>query len=281
MTDPAIAVLPYGKGVGRRVADLPLDMLHWPVGRPAHLSKGTVADLGAQDHLLVYPKTAMHLRPFGVAAQVSVMVVEPRAIHLRHLRLLRWTHWRYHRIFTHDPGLLRGAPNARFLAAARTWVPEWETLDLSKTQEVSLIASNRRDLEGHKLRHDVAALAQGVTLMGRGYAPFEHKHEGLAPFRFSVVIENMRAGGYFSEKLVDALLCETVPIYWGAPDVADYFDTDAMIVCTSKDEILAAIAKADAGLYAAMRPALLRAKAQAVEWSDYERSAAEMVRDGV
>jgi hypothetical protein len=279
MAETAIAVLPYGNGIGKRVADLPLNMLHWPVGRPAAFSSGTVADLGPDDHLLVYPKTSMHMRPFGVSAQVSVMVVEPRAIHARHLRLLRWTHRRYHRIFTHDATLLHAAPNARFLAAARTWVPDWETLDLSKTEDVSLIASNRRDLEGHKLRHAVAEATDGVTLMGRAYAPFEHKHEGLAPFRFSVVIENIRAQGYFSEKLVDALLCETVPIYWGAPDVADYFDPDGMIVCTTQDEILAAIAKADADLYDAMRPALLRAKSQATRWADYEVAAAQMLRD--
>ncbi|MBM2291974.1 hypothetical protein JQX09_08625 [Sulfitobacter pseudonitzschiae] len=279
MDEPAIAVLPYGNGIGRRVAALPLNMLHWPVGRPARMSSGTLADLGPKDHLLVYPKTSMHMRPFGVAAQVSVMVVEPRAIHARHLRLLRWTHRRYHRIFTHDDRLLRSAPNARFLAAARTWVPEWDTLDLSKTEDVSLIASNRRDLEGHKLRHAVAEATQGVTLMGRGYAPFEHKHEGLAQFRFSVVIENMRAQGYFSEKLVDALLCETVPIYWGAPDVGKYFDTDGLIICSSKDEILTAIARADADLYDAMRPAVLRAKVQAARWADYELAAAQMLRD--
>lgn len=98
----------------------------------------------------------------------------------------------------------------------------------------------------------VAEATDGVTLMGRSYAPFEHKHDGLAPFRFSVAIENIRVQGYFSKKLVDALLCETVPIYWGAPDVADYFDPGGMIVCATQDEILAAIAGADADLYDAM-----------------------------
>jgi len=34
----------------------------------------------------------------------------------------------------------------------------------------------------------------------------------LTPYRYSVVIENVREPGYFSEKLVDALLCGTVPI---------------------------------------------------------------------
>lgn len=114
--------------------------------------------------------------------------------------------------------------------------------------------------------------------MGRGYAPFEQKSDGLAPYRFSVVTENNRALGYFTEKLVDALLCETVPIYWGAPDVTSYFDTDSMIICTSEAEILTAMRMVDAKLYDGMRPALLRAKTQAIAVKDYTYLAAESLR---
>ena len=65
--------------------------------------------------------------------------------------------------------------------------------------------------------------------MGRGYAPFEAKEDGLAPYRASVVIENSREPSYISEKLIDAALCRTLPIYWGAPDVADWFDPAGLI----------------------------------------------------
>ena len=39
-------------------------------------------------------------------------------------------------------------------------------------------------------------------------------------FRFTIAFENIALPGYTSEKLVDALLTGTVPIYWGNPDVS-------------------------------------------------------------
>ena len=278
-----IAVLPYGQKLGPHLASMPLGRLQWPLGAPADLS-GTVGDLGAQDHLLVYPKTSMHTKwNWGTAALVSVMVVEPRMIHARHLNMLRLSYRRFHRVFTHDAATLQRLPNARFLPAASTWVPEFDDIDLTKTQNASLIASARRDQDGHQLRHAVVetARAEGIDLqvMGRGYAPFEHKHEGHAPHRFSVVIENTRAYGYFTEKLVDSLLCESVPIYWGAPDIGAHFDASGMIVCTSRDEILAALRHATPERYADMRAGLMRAKAQAIAVQDYRTRAAEILRD--
>ena len=106
---------------------------------------------------------------------------------------------------------------------------------------LSLIASAKRSLVGHKLRHQVVAwLKQAgieVDVMGGGYRPFERKSDGLAPYRYSIVIENSREHGYFTEKLVDALLCRTVPIYWGAPDIETYFDMRGMIVCSTLEEV--------------------------------------------
>ena len=283
MRDPFIAVLPYGHHLGPQLAQMPLAALHWPLGVPEGLT-GTVADLTQADHLLVFPKTSMHLKwRWGTRAKVSLMVVEPRLIHARHLQALRLTHRRFYRVFTHDAATLAGLPNARFLPAASTWVPDYDGLDLTKTANVSLIASARRDQEGHRLRHAVvdAARAQGLDMqvMGRGYAPFEHKSEGHAPYRFSVVIENLRAPGYFTEKLIDALLCESVPIYWGAPDVAEHIDAAGMIVCTSEAEIVQAVRGADAELFEIMRPALLLAKVQAEALRDYRIQAARTLCD--
>lgn len=41
------------------------------------------------------------------------------------------------------------------MAAASTWVPEYEDLEINKSKNISLIASNQNQLEGHKLRHDL------------------------------------------------------------------------------------------------------------------------------
>ncbi|MEP4980221.1 glycosyltransferase family 10 [Ascidiaceihabitans sp.] len=279
MRDPYIAVLPYGHQMGAHLDAMPLDALHWPLGTPERL-EGTVADLEPYDHLLVFPKTSIHWKlNWGTRAKVSLMVVEPRLIHARHLAMLRVSYRRFHRVFTHDALTLKRLPNARFLPAASTWVPDYAQIDLTKTAQTALIASARRDTAGHQLRHAVvdAVRTKGldVDIMGRGYAPFDHKSEGHAPYRFSVVIENIQAGGYFTEKLIDSLLCESVPIYWGAPDVAQYFDDKGIIVCDSLDALVAAVAGADAVKYNAMREPLLQAKKQAIALRDYRILAAQ------
>lgn len=283
MPDPAIAVLPYGGRLGPALAQQSLDDLNWPLGRPAHLSTGVVGDLTRDDHLIVYPKTNMHFQlRWGVSAQVSVMVVEPEVIHRRHLQLLRWTHRRFYRVLSHNDALLNAIPNGIKHPFGTTWVPGHAQLDIEKQHNMSLIASSKRDTEGHLLRHEMVDLvkdnALDVAVLGRGYAPFEDKADGLAPYRFSVVIENMREPNYFTEKIVDAVLCETVPIYWGCPNIGDFFDPGALIACDTAEDMKAAIRAANAGLYDTMLPALKVAKAQAVHWADLEGRAARAIR---
>lgn len=283
MTEPAIAVLPYGARFGASLAARPLDDLNWPLGRPARLDGGTVSDLAPDDHLIVYPKTAMHFQPnWGTRAQVSVMVVEPATIHGRHLRILRWTYWRFYRVLSHDDNLLAAIPNGIKHPFGTSWVPHEAGEKAVKTHRMSLIASAKRDSAGHLLRHEMVDFVRekqpDVTVLGRGYAPFENKQDGLAPYKFSVVIENTQEPNYFTEKIVDAVLCETVPIYWGCPNIAEFFDPSCIIICENAQQLKAAITAADDAQFAAMVPALRKAKHQAAHWSDLEGRAARAVQ---
>jgi len=286
MTNPAIAVLPYGRKLGPKHATRPLDDLIWPLGRPERLRRGTVADLSSDDHLIVFPKTNMHYQPsFGLRAKVTLMVVEPSVIHGRHLKLLRLTHRRFFRVLSHDEALVQAIPNGIPFVYGTSMVANPEQVDLTKRHNISLIASNKRDFAGHVLRHAIvdAVRAQGldVDLLGRGYAPFENKADGLAPYRFSVVIENIQERNYFTEKIVDAVLCETVPIYWGCPNIGDYMDTGGMVICDSADALISAIRQADVAQYGALLPALRAAKLQAHHWADLYGRAARAVLDSL
>ena len=42
-----------------------------------------------------------------------------------------------------------------------------------------------------------------AAILGRGYRPFERKSDGLAPYRFSIVIENFAEPAFFTEKLIE------------------------------------------------------------------------------
>ena len=274
-----VAMLPYGMKPGPSLARLPLDRLVWPLGTPAGLG-GQVGDLGPDDHLFFVPGTSalIGLRP-RLRCKVSLVLAEPRAYHGRYYRLARLLHRRFHRVVTYDESLLQTLPNALRVYFGTTWVPDWAELDLTKDEDVSLIASSKRKMEGHKLRHAVAracaASEPDVAVMGRGYRAFERKSDGLARFRFSVVIENCRQRNYFTEKLIDAIVCDTIPIYWGCPNIGDFFDTRGIVVCESEAEILAAIRAAGAERHQAMLPWCRENRIVASRFFDYERRIAE------
>jgi hypothetical protein len=103
-----------------------------------------------------------------------------------------------------------------------------------KTKKVSCVVSSK-----HKHRAEyVKSLFRGkspIDLYGRGHnkalygdnykGPLEYdgkcKLRGLIDYEYSVVLENSQQKNYFTEKLADAILSWTVPLYWGCPNIID------------------------------------------------------------
>jgi hypothetical protein len=276
---PPVCILPYRHAKGLRLARVRLAEMDWPLGRPEGLGDRTLADLAPTDHLIAPPRAALVLGlTQATTARVSVMVLEPRAIHGKYLVLLRRFHRRFHRILTGDRQLLDAVPNAVRFPVGGSWVPEWPGLDVAKTRMCSLIASAKRRLPGHALRHEMVSWVRGtgqdVEVMGHGYRSFAAKSEGLAAYRYSVVIENSQEENYFTEKLVDAMLCKTVPIYWGCPNIGDYFDVRGMILCRSAAEIRTAVGAMSVQGYDDRLPLLEANRAVAAGYGDiYDRAA--------
>ncbi|WP_298257544.1 glycosyltransferase family 10 [uncultured Litoreibacter sp.] len=281
-TEPAIAVVPYGRWPTFGIAKMSLDELVWPLGRPARLQEGTVADLSSEDHLLTFPRKPMFYLPwFGVQARVSVMIVEPDSVHAHHLKNARRLHRRFHRVLTKNSAVLKAVPNALHFVFGFTFIDDLDAIDPTKLQMTSLIASAKRDLEGHQLRHRIVDHLReknlDVDVMGRGYKAFEHKQDGLAPYRYSVVIENTQELDYFTEKMVDAALCKTVPIYWGCPNIAKFFDPDGMIICETEEDIRKALMQTSAEDYASRIDALEENAKRAKFYADYLGRAARTI----
>ena len=65
-------------------------------------------------------------------------------------------------------------------------------------------------------------------------------------YRFSVASENAFFSGYTSEKIISSFLAHTVPIYWGNPNIAKEFNSDAFINChdySSLEDVLKVVKK--------------------------------------
>ena len=55
------------------------------------------------------------------------------------------------------------------------------------------------------------------------------KLEFLSHYKFTIAFENGMIDGYTTEKLVDPFIARSVPIYWGNPEVAKYYNPKAFI----------------------------------------------------
>jgi hypothetical protein len=66
--------------------------------------------------------------------------------------------------------------------------------------------------------------------------------------KFSIAFENSSSSGYTTEKLVNALVARTIPIYWGNPDVGKEFNENRFINCHAYknfDEVVARVKEID------------------------------------
>jgi glycosyltransferase involved in cell wall biosynthesis len=125
-------------------------------------------------------------------------------------------------------------------------------LYLDKPKHVSVISSNKTMCEGHLVRlRFVEALAskkiQGVDFYGENkHSSILHgllkditgKIEALRDYKFSVAIENGIYRNFFTEKILDCFLTGTIPIYYGCPNIGDFFDTRGFFVVSNQEELL-------------------------------------------
>lgn len=62
------------------------------------------------------------------------------------------------------------------------------------------------------------------------------KMKFISNYKFSIAFENTAWPGFTTEKLFHPFLAGSIPIYWGNPDVGEYFNEKAFIICRDEDE---------------------------------------------
>lgn len=132
-------------------------------------------------------------------------------------------------LFTHNKDIYDLAENFIFIPSHATWIETPQIYPKSKL--VSIVSSNKNWTAGHRKRLEwVDRFREHADLFGMGFAPFDDKTKTLADYYFSICIENDAYRSYYSEKILDCFACGTIPVYYGAPDIGDHFDSDGIIV---------------------------------------------------
>lgn len=207
-------------------------------------------------------------------SQEKVAVLwEPREINENGFESLQQNIGDINLLLTHDEDLLEMFPaKADFLPIGGSYLTKTDRLRTKKRQLVSISASKKRWLPGHRLRHDVISKFQGfgLHLYGTAYRKYRSPATPHSKFMFSIVIENVWEERFFTEKLLHAMLFRTVPIYWGSPKLPKIFDEAGVIRFESLDELGVILTSLSKGLYEGMLPAVLANQKAALEYSSCE-----------
>jgi len=101
---------------------------------------------------------------------------------------------------------------------------------IEKTGMISVICSNKAITPLHRLRLKFVGEMKKVFKdklhwYGNGVSSIPSKWEGIAPYKYHLCIENKSQNNTITEKLLDSYLGLSFPVYWGAPNLSDYFPT--------------------------------------------------------
>ncbi len=141
------------------------------------------------------------------------------------------------KVFTHYP-----TPDPKYIVShpALPWYIN-KTYDqlismppANKTKKLSWVVGNADDLPGHAKRYALLkAIQEGrafdIELFGRAIRPINDKWDALAPYQYSLAIENSSSSDYWTEKVADCFLARTIPIYHGCINLSDYFPKESFI----------------------------------------------------
>lgn len=115
-----------------------------------------------------------------------------------------------------------------------------EVKDPNKTKKISTVCSNKQQGHTvHRLRYEFTKIMEEqipeLDRFGRGFKWIETKAEAIDDYEFHVTIENQYAPNVWTEKLADAFLGYSIPIYYGCPNVFEYFPEDSIILINIHD----------------------------------------------
>ena len=120
-----------------------------------------------------------------------------------------------------------------------------------KTRLMSIMVSEKKNAPGHQYRHTLVKhiLSKGlpIDIYGRGsnlykglYGSIYKKDprlkgqfnelEPYLSYAYHISIENFMTPAYFSEKITNALLCSSTPIYLGCTRILEYFPANVIML---------------------------------------------------
>ena len=161
------------------------------------------------------------------------ILIEPRSIQPNVYEWMEQNYKRFKYVFTHDSILLNKCDNAKLILWGMGNANYNSFNDIPKTKNISMVSSDKELCELHKARKNLALALKDCPLVDT-YGTFDggefvDTETIYAPYRFSIVIENYIDDYWFTEKICNCFANKTIPIYYGAREINEFFNWKGII----------------------------------------------------
>lgn len=201
------------------------------------------------DGITIFTDRLLH-KVKEVTSKVKIAwLVESPGIHPYAIEACKALENSFDLIITHNQELLERNPKYKRYSVGSLRVKN--PCIPNKTKHCSVIASNKTQLEGHQLRHKIIKTFESFMfdIWGSGYQKFECKEEALHDYRFSIAVMNVSSNNYFTEILTDCFALGTIPIFWGCPNIGEFFNSDGIIQFSTIDDLNLILPRISPSLY--------------------------------
>lgn len=157
----------------------------------------------------------------------------------------------YDYVLTHDQNLLDNFSNCFLYEFGGCWTGDFN-LNTKKEFGISTLVGGKKMTIGHVLRTEFYALRDEIRnpikfWISKNFPPVNPRDSDPVLFsgksemfnnQFHVCIENVKRENWFTEKLIDCLYTKTIPIYYGCPNISNWFDIRGFIIVNNAYDLI-------------------------------------------
>lgn len=201
-----------------------------------------------------------------------IILNEPNQLFGHHVQIQNFPQ-NYNLILTWGQDVVDNCPNARLFIHGETNLdkPYINSFKINPNRkfEVTFLSGVLELIEGHKLRQKILHIEKELNIPSKFWKvldDFNHETGNRPGYRdpgcdvttkegtpiegegkkqvwnrnsmFHIAVENSRNLNYYTDKIVDCFATKTIPIYWGAPNIENYFNKEGIITFENEEDLV-------------------------------------------
>lgn len=203
-------------------------------------------------------------------------------------------HNKFDFILTYDEEILNNVKNSVLFEYGTTWIETDKYNYPNKDFSVSMVCGHKTMTKNHILRQELWYKQKKIKIPCDFYISQyggvdninSNKILGQNKFplfnsMFHICIENVSKNNFFTEKLIDTLLCKSIPIYIGCPNIINYFNTDGFLIANNINEVIEICNNLTPSHYYSKLNSIEYNYKKALEWTDYNTRLVNKIKENL